>query len=524
MGPPEECQQCGGATLVFDAWAACVVCESCGTVADDICLEEGVTYVNGVSNGVLVSGRDGGASAAWELLKSTGGAPKALTQEAQKENYTNQDDMVKELQRAVNILRLPPEQQQDAEAVLHQVLEGDYGFGKWTQVLAAACSYVAIRRACLPLSMNEVAMAIQVCALAVGTMYRRLIKVLQISLPCVDPAIFIQRAVSNLPPFTGGNEVRGRQVARDAAVLVQFAERRSLVSGRHPLPVAAAALYLAGQSSQAKEGEEVVSVGDICGVVHAGVNATRLRVRELEAAVLEVGQKLPWAALISHRNLAFHLPLLLQMVVALLAQPVGPLRSPAHTTAADHNLRTCPPQRRQGGHQKRPVAGAASASPRLPAAEAPLRPPPPPPADGGGVSVPNHASCSHDLESSSSGKRKKVYRDRRQMSSGAEAAPPSFISNWRLRARRIAKLEAAKRRLAAPSPLDLASFKGLDAEDILIERLLLQGVSKDQVIAGDFRQGTTTDSGSDSIHDDDIQQYIRSSREVDLLRKLSAGT
>eukprot|EP00850_Spirogloea_muscicola_P006520 SM000031S11529 [mRNA] locus=s31:97513:100212:- [translate_table: standard] len=93
--------------------------------------------------------------------------------------------------------------------------------------------------------------------------------------PEVDLKPFVESAISLLPMAIAW-DVRA-VVARQAGLLLDCARAHCLLTGRRPLPVAAAALLYALQLNNM-----VIEPADVCSLLHTSLDTTRLRYRELQ--------------------------------------------------------------------------------------------------------------------------------------------------------------------------------------------------------------------------------------------------
>nr|CAD1837702.1 unnamed protein product [Ananas comosus var. bracteatus] len=110
-------------------------------------------------------------------------------------------------------------------------------------------------------------------------------------------------------------------VVSHARFLLRCAAKWALTTGRHPLPLLAAVIALAAQIN----GVPSVSVDDVAGEISAGVSTSRVRLKELVAALVRAARALlPWGDDVTPRNLAHNAPLLLRLMeMRSKAKPLG---------------------------------------------------------------------------------------------------------------------------------------------------------------------------------------------------------
>jgi len=73
--------------------------------------------------------------------------------------FVVQIDVMKKMKEICGILRVPHNREEDVQFMLEQLLEGEWGQGRWICILIGACIYIAIRQSHLPLTLMEVAVS-----------------------------------------------------------------------------------------------------------------------------------------------------------------------------------------------------------------------------------------------------------------------------------------------------------------------------------------------------------------------------
>ncbi|XP_004347488.1 hypothetical protein CAOG_04738 [Capsaspora owczarzaki ATCC 30864] len=256
-----------------------------------------------------------------------------------------------------------------------------------------------------------------------------------------------------------------------AICLLELGKQSWVSSGRRPLPIALAATDLANQIYAQNENLPSI-LPQLCEKFGVHINTARARARELRLNLLQHAQALPWRANITERNVVAHVKLLVE--------------NPSSFTGL------------------RPVDCDAEGN-------APTT-----------LAVADKSATS---------------------SSVASGVPRSFVLATRNSELRMAKLEAAKARLVAILALSTAQTQELEASlaadrdmvDLLLERLLLHGVSDTDLLARSVSQlhdmaerigqATTefeTDETLTPMSDADSALYIRSAAEISLLSQLDA--
>eukprot|EP00850_Spirogloea_muscicola_P020091 SM000207S06166 [mRNA] locus=s207:77096:80893:- [translate_table: standard] len=173
-------------------------------------------------------------------------------------------------------LRLPTTRVDDALSLMERAAGPTWAASvNWADLLSGACIYIAARQGRLAVTIDQVADAVHGDVMKLARMFHHIVKLLAVTLPEVDLKPFVESAISLLPMAIAW-DVRA-VVARQAGLLLDCARAHCLLTGRRPLPVAAAALLYALQLNNM-----VIEPADVCSLLHASPDTTRLRYRELQ--------------------------------------------------------------------------------------------------------------------------------------------------------------------------------------------------------------------------------------------------
>lgn len=130
----------------------------------------------------------------------------------------------------------------------------------FSDLLRVSC--IALHSTCEPYSWSHSMFIPQVNVFLLGSTYLKLVKDLNLTIPAIDPSLFISRFASLLE---FGDETQ--QVANDATRLVQRFSRDWMQTGRRPAGICGAALVLAARMNNFRRSiEEVVQVVKIADV------------------------------------------------------------------------------------------------------------------------------------------------------------------------------------------------------------------------------------------------------------------
>ena len=427
----------------------------------------------------------------------------------------------------------------EAAALAEAATGGDWGRGRWVELLSAASTYAAARRLRMPLSLPECAAAAQAPPHQIGAACVRLTRHLSLSLPPTNIPAFLQRAVHNWHGEKGAAEAmasrtasaralvdpasdpeaESRRVLGDAVVLWEFGRLRGLDAGRNPLALGAAALLLAASVARRGPFRGGLALDDVCELMHASPWTVKGRRAEIVRELAEVAAGFPLGVTrVTIRTVVS--PRVLPLVLTLLRGLLPP--TPRSELPLEQALPPPAKRRRsmgnsgagQGGESQAEQGGAGTGA-----------------RAGGAVSVPGQAGWAVP-----------------------GGLPPSFKSS----AAEVERVASAARRVNArlarwglpglnttptakacaptePSTVDAENIEPPPAgeRDLHLERLLLSGCSPEDLLAGEdlaelatqCREGT--DTLTDLELDREVEAYLRSDmqaalyHEVELLGGLS---
>ena len=173
-----------------------------------------------------------------------------------------------EIERMSSALGIPEATRETASVLYRRALEDDLLPGRSIEGMATASLYAASRQTGIPRSINELASVSRVEELEVKRAYRYLTRELDLQLAPPDPVEYIGRYASAL----GTSD----ETERQARELLEAAKLEGVHSGKHPVGLAAAALYAASGLTDRK-----IPQSKISDVVDVSEVTIRNRYREL---------------------------------------------------------------------------------------------------------------------------------------------------------------------------------------------------------------------------------------------------
>ena len=171
---------------------------------------------------------------------------------------------VAELDRLSNNLQIPPPAREMAATIYRRALEHGLVRARSVSVVTAASLYVACRITRTPRTLREISDQSPVDKKHVSRCYGLMLQELNITIPKPDPQLMV-------PMIAAKVGVGERTQQRAVEILRQTAGHGATVS-KHPMGLAAAALYMAGVMCNEKRPQEMIADA-------AGVTGVTVRVR-----------------------------------------------------------------------------------------------------------------------------------------------------------------------------------------------------------------------------------------------------
>ena len=166
---------------------------------------------------------------------------------------------LQELLRIESHLGLPKNVRESAAFIYREAAGKKLLRGRTIEGVAAASIYAACRKYKIPRSLQELSDASQIDKKEIGRSYRYISRRLKLSVPPAGPMDYISRFASDLD-FPG-------EVQTKAIELIKIAMDKGLTSGRGPMGIAAATLYITSvQQGERRTQKEIADVADVTEV------------------------------------------------------------------------------------------------------------------------------------------------------------------------------------------------------------------------------------------------------------------
>ncbi len=164
-----------------------------------------------------------------------------------------------EIDRMASQLGLPDNVREAASKLYREAVNEDLIRGRSIESVASAALYAACRENQVPRTLEEVAEVSRVEKNDIGKSYRLVTRELDIRLPPIDPSRYVARFGSDL-------DISG-ETRTKAIEIIRKAKDERLTSGKSPVGIAAAAIYVSAiMTGERKTQREVAEVTDMTEV------------------------------------------------------------------------------------------------------------------------------------------------------------------------------------------------------------------------------------------------------------------
>eukprot|EP01112_Ceratiomyxa_fruticulosa_P020540 TRINITY_DN7020_c0_g1_i1.p1 TRINITY_DN7020_c0_g1~~TRINITY_DN7020_c0_g1_i1.p1 ORF type:complete len:317 (-),score=39.78 TRINITY_DN7020_c0_g1_i1:71-1021(-) len=247
-----SCPKCGSNESA-NAEDGSLVCSGCGLVLEAQCIVSELGFQEG-SNGVssTVGQYVSGTSKSFRRL----GGLNRDNREVSIENGRRRINMV------ASALKLKPHHSEAAQRLFILAIQHGFIQGRRTQHVVAACLYIICRKERTPHMLIDFSDVLHTNVYILGHTFLKLCQLLNLTLPIIDPSLYIQRFASQLE-----FDEKTNAVANTALRLVQRMKRDWIQTGRRPSGICGASLLIAARIHGFRRTQkEIVQVVRICDV------------------------------------------------------------------------------------------------------------------------------------------------------------------------------------------------------------------------------------------------------------------
>ncbi|MFQ6065011.1 MAG: transcription initiation factor IIB family protein [Candidatus Bathyarchaeia archaeon] len=280
----DRCPECGSPNLVHDYETGETICGDCGLVIHEQMMDKGPEWRaftqeekesrSRVGIPTSYSVHDKGLSTAigrvdrdafgrklplstrlqmWRLRKWQ------IRSRVHSSVDRNLAQAMAELDRLSDKAYIPSSVKEKAAVVYRKALDKGLVRGRSIAAIAAASLYAACRQTGTPRSLREISESSLVDKKDVARCYRLLIRELDISMPIADPLTYISK-IAEKTGISGKTQGLAIKILREA-------KRNRAASGKDPMGLAAAALYIAClQSNEKKTQKDIAEAGGVTEV------------------------------------------------------------------------------------------------------------------------------------------------------------------------------------------------------------------------------------------------------------------
>ncbi|XP_059213721.1 transcription factor IIIB 50 kDa subunit [Centropristis striata] len=281
-----SCPGCGSSNIVEDDLycQAQMVCVDCGSV---------------VSEGVLANEPVGGSDVMY-----------SQTTAVSKKPCRNLIKGVQRVRAICRILRVNSEIENLSQTYYKQAYEHKSLIQVRLQkkdVLGGCCVLVSCRLLNWPITMGTISCLVDADPAVVGSVYLEMVKILSIEAPifnvidvmeshCQEYKISSLHVAEELAENT-------KDLTKRAVALVELAAESWIVTGRRPIPIMMAAVYLSWQSLKPNKYRLKTSLDTFCHIAKVNKHKPALkRIIEMKEVLCKLGKEIPWVGAVVTPN------------------------------------------------------------------------------------------------------------------------------------------------------------------------------------------------------------------------------
>jgi len=271
-----KCPSCGGRKMISDETTGELCCGKCGFVITDKISDTGAewrSFSNDENNrartgaGTSLTIHDMGLSTIiGKANKDSTGKPlssgvkssieRLRTWDSRSQANSSADrnlrQALNEMDKLKDKLALTSAVIEKAAYIYRKAMERKLVRGRSIQGLVAACIYASCRNTETPRTLDDVAKGINIRRKEVARGYRLIFRELELKMPVVDPVKVISR-IASIAELS-------EKCKRKAIQMLNQAKKMGIVSGKDPMGIAAAALYLACISIGETKSQKDISI------------------------------------------------------------------------------------------------------------------------------------------------------------------------------------------------------------------------------------------------------------------------
>ena len=292
-----KCPECGSTKVKVNSERGEAVCVKCGLVIEENIVQEGPEWrafdaeqrASRARAGAplkYMSPNRGLVTEIDQYNRDTRGGKIAPAQQAQlyrmrkwhkRASISNSIERnlaiaLTELNRVASHLGLPEIIRESSALLYRKCVEKGLIRGRQIESVVSAVIYAICRKYGIPRTLDEIAGVAEISKKEIGRTYRLITQELNLKIPLTNPQFYITRFVTSLK-LSGETQKKAQEILEQAMA-------KGLISGRGPMGVAAAAVYIASVLTGERRTQK--EVADCAGVTEVTI---RNRYRELKKAL-----------------------------------------------------------------------------------------------------------------------------------------------------------------------------------------------------------------------------------------------
>ncbi|KAG0337507.1 transcription factor TFIIIB subunit brf1 [Podila horticola] len=262
------CPHCGGNSIEYDAGQGNATCTSCGAVLEENTIVAEISFSESGGGAASVVGTfvaEGRAGA-----RSSGPGRRQTSQESREKTL---DAARRRITAMAVALKLNEHHAEVAQRYFNLALNNNFIQGRRSEHVVACCLYIVCRMEKTTHMLIDFSELLSLNVFKLGVTFLHLTKQLNLTLPLVDPSLYISRFATMLD---FGEDTQ--RVANDALRLVSRMDRDWIRTGRRPAGVCGACLLIAARMHHYRRSQK-----EIIQVVKIGESTLRKRLDEFAA-------------------------------------------------------------------------------------------------------------------------------------------------------------------------------------------------------------------------------------------------
>uniref|UniRef100_A0A3B0MST9 B-related factor 1 n=1 Tax=Theileria annulata TaxID=5874 RepID=A0A3B0MST9_THEAN len=227
-----KCEYCGSSEIEDYTHLGELVCQDCGAVLQENTILEQVEYSDNNSGNTQVLGR---------FVSNLSSGRQALTHTTwhSREQVINRGN--ENIKKIAEALRLSPHHIDAAKRIYLLAVQRNFTMGRNNLHVASCCLYTICRRERTPHLLIDFSDVLLTPVKTIGQIFMKLVRMLHISVPNIDPSIFFERFATQL-------QLKDiHKIINTGNRIIQAMNRDWLCTGRRPTGLCGAALLVAAR-------------------------------------------------------------------------------------------------------------------------------------------------------------------------------------------------------------------------------------------------------------------------------------